>query len=96
VRCDVSDDMDMPRPVDALLHFASPASPIHYLQLPIHTLKVGSISTLHALGLAKDAGALFLLASMSEVYGDPLVYRQPETYWGNVNPVAVSAECKSR
>jgi dTDP-glucose 4,6-dehydratase len=73
--------------VDAVLHFASPASPIDYLQLPIHTLKVGSIGTLHSLGLAKEKGARFLLASTSEVYGDPRIHPQPETYWGNVNPV---------
>jgi dTDP-glucose 4,6-dehydratase len=83
----VTDYVHVPGPVDAVLHFASPASPIDYLQLPIHTLKVGSIGTLHALGLARDKGARFLLASTSEVYGDPLVHPQPETYWGNVNPV---------
>lgn len=87
VRCDVTDYVHVPGAVDAVLHFASPASPIDYLQLPIHTLKVGSIGTLHALGLARDKGARFLLASTSEVYGDPLVHPQPETYWGNVNPV---------
>jgi dTDP-glucose 4,6-dehydratase len=87
IRCDVTDYVHVPGPVDAVLHFASPASPIDYLQLPIHTLKVGSIGTLHALGLARDKGARFLLASTSEVYGDPLVHPQPETYWGNVNPV---------
>ena len=70
-----------------VLHFASPASPIDYLQLPIHTLKVGSIGTTHALGLAKEKGARFVLASTSEVYGDPLVHPQREDYWGNVNPV---------
>ena len=73
--------------VDNVLHFASPASPIDYLRLPIPTLKVGSLGTHNALGLAKDKGARFLLASTSEVYGDPLVHPQPETYWGNVNPV---------
>jgi dTDP-glucose 4,6-dehydratase len=73
--------------VTAVLHFASPASPIDYLQLPIETLKVGSIGTLHALGLAKDKGARFPLASTSECYGDPLVHPQPETYLGHVNPV---------
>ncbi|REF36130.1 UDP-glucuronic acid decarboxylase family protein [Thermasporomyces composti] len=87
IRCDVTDYVHVPGAVDAVLHFASPASPIDYLQLPIHTLKVGSIGTLHALGLARDKGARFLLASTSEVYGDPLVHPQPETYWGNVNPV---------
>ena len=87
VRADVSDFIHVVGPVDAVLHFASPASPIDYLQLPIHTLKVGSIGTLHSLGLAKEKGARFLLASTSEVYGDPKVHPQPENYWGNVNPV---------
>jgi dTDP-glucose 4,6-dehydratase len=87
VRADVSDYIHVVDPVDAVLHFASPASPIDYLQLPIHTLKVGSIGTLHSLGLAKEKGARFVLASTSEVYGDPLMHPQPETYWGNVNPV---------
>ncbi|MFH1403325.1 MAG: UDP-glucuronic acid decarboxylase family protein [Candidatus Altiarchaeota archaeon] len=73
--------------LDYVLHFASPASPIDYLKLPIQTLKVGSLGTHNALGLAKDKNAVFLLASTSEVYGDPLVHPQPETYWGNVNPV---------
>jgi dTDP-glucose 4,6-dehydratase len=70
-----------------VLHFASPASPIDYLLLPIETMKVGSIGTLHALGLAKEKGARFLLASTSETYGDPQVHPQPESYWGHVNPV---------
>jgi dTDP-glucose 4,6-dehydratase len=74
-------------PVDYVLHFASPASPNDYLQFPIETLKVGAIGTLRALGLAKAKGARFLLASTSEVYGDPLIHPQPEGYWGNVNPV---------
>jgi dTDP-glucose 4,6-dehydratase len=87
VRADVSDYIHVVGPVDAVLHFASPASPIDYLQLPIHTMKVGSIGTLHALGLAKEKGARFVLASTSEVYGDPQVHPQPENYWGNVNPV---------
>ncbi|MFC8193362.1 UDP-glucuronic acid decarboxylase family protein [Cellulomonas sp. NPDC057328] len=86
-RCDVTDFVHVPGDVDLVLHFASPASPVDYLQLPIHTLKVGSIGTNHALGLAMDKGARFLLASTSEVYGDPLVHPQPESYWGNVNPV---------
>lgn len=73
--------------LDGVLHFASPASPIDYLELPIQTLKVGSLGTHKALGLAKAKGARLLLASTSEVYGDPLVHPQPETYWGNVNPV---------
>jgi len=74
-------------PLDAVLHLASPASPIDYIQLPIQTLKVGSLGTLNALGLAREKGARFLLASTSEVYGDPLVHPQPETYHGNVDPV---------
>ena len=75
--------------VDYILHFASPASPIDYLKLPIQTLKVGSLGTHKALGLAKNKGARFLLASTSEVYGDPLIHPQPESYWGNVNPVGL-------
>ncbi|MGY1625301.1 UDP-glucuronic acid decarboxylase family protein [Geodermatophilus sp. SYSU D00965] len=87
VRADVTDYVHVPGPVDYVLHFASPASPIDYAELPIHTMKVGSIGTLHTLGLAKEKGARYLLASTSETYGDPLVHPQPETYWGNVNPV---------
>jgi dTDP-glucose 4,6-dehydratase len=87
VRCDIVDFVHVPGPVDVVLHFASPASPIDYLQLPIHTLKVGSIGTGHALGLAKEKNARFILASTSEVYGDPLIHPQREDYWGNVNPV---------
>jgi dTDP-glucose 4,6-dehydratase len=87
VRADVTDFVHVSGHVDAVLHLASPASPIDYLQLPLHTLKVGSLGTLHSLGLAKDKGARFLLASTSESYGDPLIHPQPETYWGNVNPV---------
>jgi dTDP-glucose 4,6-dehydratase len=75
--------------VDAVLHFASPASPIDYLKLPIQTLKVGSLGTHKALGFAKAKGAKFLLASTSEVYGDPLMHPQREEYWGNVNPIGV-------
>ncbi len=74
-------------PVDAVLHFASPASPNDYLEYPIPTLKVGSLGTHNTLGLAKDKGARYLLASTSEVYGDPKVNPQPETYWGHVNPI---------
>ncbi|MDQ4117005.1 MAG: GDP-mannose 4,6-dehydratase, partial [Actinomycetota bacterium] len=73
--------------VDAVLHFASPASPIDYLRMPIETLKVGSLGTLHTLGLAREKNARYLLASTSEAYGDPQVHPQPETYWGHVNPV---------
>ncbi len=73
--------------VDAVLHFASPASPVDYLNYPIQTLKVGALGTHKALGLAKAKNARFLLASTSEVYGDPLIHPQPEEYWGNVNPV---------
>ncbi len=87
VRCDVTDYVHVPGPVDLVLHFASPASPLDYLKMPIETLKVGSIGTLHTLGLAREKGARYVLASTSEVYGDPLVHPQPEEYWGNVNPV---------
>jgi nucleoside-diphosphate-sugar epimerase/intein/homing endonuclease len=87
VKADITDYVHVSGPVDQVLHFASPASPIDYLLLPIETLKVGSIGTLHALGLAKEKGARFLLASTSETYGDPQVHPQPETYWGHVNPV---------
>src|SRR5256884_3369883 len=84
---DVTEYIFIDGPVDAVLHFASPASPIDYLEMPIQTLKVGSLGTHKALGLAKEKKARFLLASTSEVYGDPLVNPQPETYWGNVNPI---------
>jgi len=87
VRCDITDYVHVPGDVDLVLHFASPASPVDYLKLPIETLKVGSIGTMHALGLAKDKGARLVLASTSEVYGDPQVHPQPEDYWGHVNPV---------
>jgi dTDP-glucose 4,6-dehydratase len=87
IRCDVTDFIHVPGEVDAVLHFASPASPIDYLKLPIETLKVGSLGTLHGLGLAQEKGARFILASTSEVYGDPQVHPQPESYWGHVNPV---------
>ncbi|MBZ5639273.1 MAG: SDR family oxidoreductase [Acidobacteriia bacterium] len=84
---DVTDYIYLDGPVYAVLHFASPASPRDYAELPIQTLKVGSLGTHKALGLAKAKGARFLLASTSEVYGDPLIHPQPESYWGNVNPV---------
>jgi len=87
VRHDVTQFIRIDGPLDAVLHFASPASPIDYLELPIQTLKVGSLGTHNALGLAMAKKARFLLASTSEVYGDPLVHPQPETYWGNVNPI---------
>ena len=87
VRCDLTNFVHVPQEVDLVMHFASPASPIDYLQLPIETLKVGSIGTWHALGLAKEKNARFILASTSEVYGDPRVHPQPESYWGHVNPV---------
>ncbi|UCC48080.1 MAG: SDR family oxidoreductase [Gemmatimonadota bacterium] len=86
-RYDVTEFIYVAGDLDGVLHFASPASPIDYLQLPIQTLKVGSLGTHKALGLAKAKGARFLLASTSEVYGDPAVHPQPESYWGNVNPV---------
>jgi dTDP-glucose 4,6-dehydratase len=84
---DVTNYLHVEGHVDWVLHFASPASPIDYLEHPIHTLKVGGLGTLRALGLAKSKGATFMIASTSEVYGDPLVHPQPEGYWGNVNPV---------
>src|SRR5271156_1968298 len=84
---DVSNHFEVKGDVDIIFHFASPASPIDYLELPIQTLKVGSLGTHNALGLAKAKGAGFLLASTSECYGDPLVHPQREDYWGNVNPI---------
>jgi len=87
VRCDVTDYVHVPGQVDLVLHFASPASPLDYLKMPIETLKVGSLGTLHTLGLAHEKGARYVLASTSEVYGDPLQHPQDEDYWGNVNPV---------
>lgn len=84
---DVTEYIYLPGEVDYIFHFASPASPIDYLELPIQTLKVGALGTHKALGLARAKGAKFLLASTSEVYGDPLVHPQDESYWGNVNPV---------
>jgi len=87
VRQDVTEFLDVEGRLDGVLHFASPASPVDYLELPIQTLKVGSLGTHKTLGLAKAKGARYLLASTSEVYGDPQVHPQPETYWGHVNPV---------
>ena len=87
VKHDVTNYIFLPGKVDYILHFASPASPIDYLKLPIQTLKVGSLGTHKALGLAKEKNARFLLASTSEVYGDPAIHPQPESYWGNVNPI---------
>jgi dTDP-glucose 4,6-dehydratase len=87
IKADVTEFIHVPGAVDLVLHFASPASPAAYLRLPIETMKVGSIGTLHALGLAKEKGARFVLASTSEAYGDPQVHPQPEDYWGHVNPV---------
>jgi dTDP-glucose 4,6-dehydratase len=87
VQHDVSKPFEIEGSVDCILHFASPASPVDYLELPIQTLKVGSLGTHNSLGLAKAKGARFLLASTSEVYGDPKEHPQKESYWGNVNPV---------
>ena len=87
VKHDVTNFMFVSGPLDLILHFASPASPIDYLEMPIQTLKVGSLGTHKALGLAKAKGAKFLLASTSEIYGDPLEHPQTEEYWGNVNPI---------
>ena len=87
VKHDVTNYIHLDGPLDFIYHFASPASPIDYLRVPIQTLKVGSLGTHNALGLAKAKGARILLASTSEVYGDPLVHPQPESYWGNVNPI---------
>lgn len=84
---DVSKYVHVPGDLEHVMHFASPASPIDYLKMPIQTMKVGSLGTLNCLGLAKDKGASMLIASTSEVYGDPLVHPQKEDYWGNVNPV---------
>ncbi len=86
-RQDVTNYIYVSGHIDAILHFASPASPIDYLELPIQTLKVGSLGTHKGLGLARVKAARFLLASTSEIYGDPLVHPQPEDYWGNVNPI---------
>jgi dTDP-glucose 4,6-dehydratase len=89
VRHDVSNHVWVPGPVDVVMHLASPASPVDFERIPIQILKVGSLGTHNCLGLAKEKGARFFLASTSEVYGDPLVHPQPETYWGNVNPIGV-------
>ena len=91
VRHDISSSTSFGGPLDGVLHFASPASPIDYLELPIETLQVGSAGTHHALEIARQAGARFFMASTSEVYGDPLVHPQTEGYWGNVNPVGPRA-----
>jgi dTDP-glucose 4,6-dehydratase len=87
VQHDLTKPFELEAPVDFVFHLASPASPIDYLRLPLHTLKVGSYGTHHMLGLAKLKRARFLIASTSEVYGDPQVHPQPETYWGHVNPI---------
>ncbi|MFI7702572.1 UDP-glucuronic acid decarboxylase family protein [Nonomuraea sp. NPDC049480] len=87
IECDLTGFVHVPDRLDLVLHFASAASPADYLRYPIETLRVGSVGTLHALGLAREKGARFVLASTSEVYGDPLEHPQRETYWGNVNPV---------
>ena len=84
---DVTEHLEIDEPVDFVYHFAALASPVDYLRMPLHSLKVGSYGTHNALGLAKFKRARFLLASTSEVYGDPQVHPQPETYWGNVNPI---------
>ena len=89
LRHDVSESVDLPGQVDAVMHLASPASPVDYLGQPIATLKVGSLGTLNTLGLARDKEARYFFASTSEVYGDPAVHPQPEDYWGNVNPIGV-------
>lgn len=89
IKYDVTEFLYVPGEVDYILHFASPASPMDYVKYPIQTLKVGALGTHKALGLAKAKGARFLLASTSEVYGDPLVHPQSEEYWGNVNPIGI-------
>jgi dTDP-glucose 4,6-dehydratase len=89
IRHDVTDYIYVPGAIDAVMHLASPASPVDFARIPIQILKVGSLGTHNALGLALAKGARFLLASTSEVYGDPLVHPQPESYWGNVNPIGV-------
>ena len=91
VQQNISEYTEISGPLDGVLHFPSPASPIDYLKLPIETLKVGSLGTMNSLGIAKAKRARFFLASTSEVYGDPLVHPQPESYWGNVNPIGPRA-----
>lgn len=91
IRHDMSKPLELDGTVDYVLHFASPASPVDYLKYPIPTMKAGALGTLHALGLAKAKQAKFLLASTSEVYGDPQIHPQPESYWGHVNPVGPRA-----
>jgi dTDP-glucose 4,6-dehydratase len=91
IQHNVSEPLYLDEPLDAVLHFASPASPVDYADHPIATLKVGTLGTHNMLGLARAKQAIFLLASTSEVYGDPLVHPQPETYWGNVNPIGPRA-----
>ncbi len=86
---DISRPVELEGELDGILHFASPASPVDYLEMPIQTLKVGSLGTHNCLGIAKSKGARFLLASTSEVYGDPQVHPQPESYWGHVNPIGI-------
>ncbi len=93
---DVTEYIFIGQPVDAVMHFASPASPRDYLEMPIQTLKVGALGTHKTIGLAKHAKARFLMASTSETYGDPLVNPQPETYWGNVNPIGCGASTTKR
>jgi dTDP-glucose 4,6-dehydratase len=90
-QCDVTEGLDVPGRVDLVLHLASPASPVHYHSMPVETMKVGSLGTMNGLELAERERARFVLASTSEVYGDPLEHPQPESYWGNVNPVGPRA-----
>ncbi len=87
INMDITGFIEVPGPVDFVYHMACPASPIDYLQMPLHTLKVGAVGTRNAIGLSKWKRARFLLASTSEVYGDPEIHPQKEDYWGNVNPI---------
>ena len=89
IKYDVTNYIYISDDIDIILHFACPASPVDYLKHPIHTMKVDSLGTLHTLGLAKKKNARYIFASTSEIYGDPLIHPQPETYWGNVNPVGI-------